>query len=98
MSLLFLSLHRVFSEFLGDFMKASFFPLSNAFQYSPGPILNKVHNISGKYKPPIKKMALLYFSGCSRFSVNYCPALYPPVLLTLGKSTTKSQRHGYPLP
>lgn len=93
-----MSLHTVFSEFLGVFMKASFFSLSSAFQYSPGPILNKVHNISDKYKPPIKKVALLNIPDCSLFSVLYCQVLYPTVLLTLGKSTTKSQRRSYPLP
>jgi len=56
-------------------MKASFFPFSNAFQYSPGPFLNKLHNISDKYKPPIKKVALLYIPDCSLFSVHYCPVL-----------------------
>lgn len=77
-------------------MTASFFSLSSAFQSSPGPILNKAHSISDKYKPPIKKGALLYFPDCSQFSVHFCLVLYPMVFLILGKSSTKSQRRGYP--
>lgn len=66
-----------FLRISGVFIKASFFPLSSALQYSPGRILNKVHSISDKCKPPIKKVALLYFSDCSQFSLHYCPVFYP---------------------
>lgn len=86
----FLSRHTVFPEFLRDLWKPLFFPFSSAFQYSPGPILKKVQNVSDKYKPPIKKLHYCIIQTVPHFlfmTVQY----FIQVLLTLGKSTTKTE-------
>lgn len=55
--------------------------MSRVFQCSPGLILNKVHDISDKYKPPIKKVSLFYIPDCSLVLVCYCPVVYLMALI-----------------
>lgn len=55
-----------FLRISGGFMKASFFPLSGAFQYSPGPILKRtVFWIS--ISPQLKKLHYCIFQTVPSF-------------------------------
>lgn len=90
MSLLFFVPSYSFPRISGKFIKTSFLAFSSACQYPPGPILKEVHNVSDKYKPPIKKLHYCIIQAVPYFlfiTVQY----FIQVLLTLEKSTTKTE-------